>query len=69
MIQSRFSQSVQHMKVVRLPDGKYRFGQSNFDGEDALRRHFEQEKPIVGGDNSKSSFDPSCLAIMMPLTS
>ena len=52
---NRFSQSVQHIKVSRLKDGKYQFGQSMFANEDTLRRHFEQEKPIIGGENSEHS--------------
>ena len=52
----RFSHSVQHMKVVTLPDGRYRFGHSNFEGVNNFKKHFEQEKPNVGGDSGKSGF-------------
>lgn len=41
------------MKVICLPDDRYRFGQSSFDSVSALKRHFELEKPIVGGESGK----------------
>ena len=39
------------MKVTFLPDGRYRFGESNFDSVLRLKKHFEIEKPIVGGES------------------
>ena len=49
----RYSQSVQHMKVKRLQDNRYQFGRSFFDSINALKRHFELEKPVVGGESGK----------------
>ena len=46
----RFSQSVQHMKVLLQPDGRYRFGQSLFSTVEAFKKHFEIEKPVIGGE-------------------
>ena len=53
MICCRYSQSVQHMKVKRLQDNRYQFGRSFFDSINALKRHFELEKPVVGGESGK----------------
>uniref|UniRef100_A0A1X7SVP6 SH2 domain-containing protein n=1 Tax=Amphimedon queenslandica TaxID=400682 RepID=A0A1X7SVP6_AMPQE len=47
----KFSQSVQHMKVKRLPDSRYQFGRSFFENVNALKKHFELERPIVGGES------------------
>ena len=41
------------MKVLIMPDGGYRFGHSNFETVNNFKKHFEQEKPNVGGDSGK----------------
>ena len=51
---ARFSHSVQHMKVLVMPHGGYWFGHSNFEGVNNFKKHFEQEKPNVGGDSGKN---------------
>lgn len=39
------------MKVKRLPDNRYQFGRSFFENVNALKKHFEFERPIVGGES------------------
>ena len=48
---SRYSHSVQHMKLTQLPDKRYQFGHSSFENVQAIKKHFEQERPVVGGEN------------------
>ena len=51
VVSIKLSCSVQHIKVAITPDGKYRFGNSSFGTVQSLRRHFELEKPVIGGDS------------------
>ena len=39
------------MKLTQLPDRRYQFGHSSFVDVLAIKKHFEQEKPVVGGEN------------------
>lgn len=47
----KLSSSVQHVKVALTPNGRYKFGNSTFDSIAAMRRHFEYERPVIGGDS------------------
>ena len=47
----KLSSSVQHIKVTKTSGNVYYFGNSSFQGIETFRRHFEQEKPIIGGDS------------------
>ena len=44
------SASVQHVRVERTKDG-YKFGQVAFDSVKEMKKHFEIEKPVIGGDS------------------
>ena len=44
------SASVQHVRVERTKDG-YKFGQVSFDSIKEMKKHFEIEKPVIGGDS------------------
>lgn len=46
----KLSSSVQHIKVAKLGSG-YSFGNSTFENVESFRRHFELEKPVIGGDS------------------
>jgi dual adaptor for phosphotyrosine/3-phosphotyrosine/3-phosphoinositide len=48
----KLSSSVQHVRVTIGPGGKYHFGNSSFDNVRGLKRHFEVEKPVIGGDSN-----------------
>ena len=39
------------MKLAQLPDRRYQFGHSSFENVLAIKKHFEQERPVVGGEN------------------
>lgn len=47
----KLSSSVLHCRVTIGPSGKYCFGNSSFDNVRSFRRHFEMEKPVIGGDS------------------
>ena len=47
----KLSSSVQHIRLRVGPGSKYQFGNSSFDDVRSLRRHFELEKPVIGGDS------------------
>ena len=50
----KLSSSVQHIRLnlIRSRDGEvFRFGNSSFDSIEALRKHFEMEMPVIGGDS------------------
>ena len=44
------SASVQHVRVEQTKDG-YKFGQIAFDSVKEMKKHFEIEKPVIGGDS------------------
>ncbi|XP_065910163.1 dual adapter for phosphotyrosine and 3-phosphotyrosine and 3-phosphoinositide-like [Dysidea avara] len=46
----KMSASVQHVHLHHTKDG-YKFGQSAFNSVKELRRHFEVEKPVIGGES------------------
>lgn len=46
----KLSSSVQHIKVLKRADG-YKFGNSTFQTVESFQRHFEVEKPVIGGDS------------------
>ena len=46
----RMSASVQHVRVERTKDG-YKFGQIAFNSVKEIKKHFEIEKPVIGGDS------------------
>lgn len=46
----KLSSSVQHIKVIASESG-YRFGNSTFQSVNSFRKHFELEKPVIGGDS------------------
>lgn len=46
----KLSSSVQHIRVPRT-DSVFRFGNSSFESVDSFRKHFEVEKPVIGGDS------------------
>lgn len=46
----KLSSSVQHIRVPST-DGGFRFGNSSFKNVDSFRKHFEVEKPVIGGDS------------------
>lgn len=46
----KLSSSVQHIKVPLL-EGSYKFGNSSFRSVEGLKRHFEVERPVIGGDS------------------
>ena len=48
----KLSSSVQHVRVTIGPGGKYHFGNSSFESVRGLKRHFEVEKPVIGGDSN-----------------
>ena len=48
----KLSSSVQHVRVTIGPRGKYLFGNSSFENVRSLKRHFEMEKPVIGGDSN-----------------
>ena len=47
----KLSSSVQHIKVTRTLSNGYRFGNSSFATVESIRKHFEIEKPVIGGDS------------------
>lgn len=47
----KLSSSVLHCRVTIGPGGKYHFGNSSFESARSLKRHFEMEKPVIGGDS------------------
>ena len=47
----KLSSSVQHIKITRTEGRGFKFGNSTFQTLEAFRRHFEKEKPIIGGDS------------------
>jgi len=50
-ISVKLSSSVQHVRVTLAPGGGYQFGNSTFQSVESFRRHFELEKPVIGGDS------------------
>ena len=44
------SASVQHVRVDHIKDG-YKFGQVLFNSVKEMKKHFEIEKPVIGGDS------------------
>lgn len=52
VISVKLSSSVQHVRVKIGSGGKYHFGNSAFDNVRSLKRHFELEKPVIGGDSN-----------------
>ena len=48
----KLSSSVQHVRVTIGPGGRYHFGNSSFESVRGLKRHFELEKPVIGGDSN-----------------
>jgi dual adaptor for phosphotyrosine/3-phosphotyrosine/3-phosphoinositide len=46
----KLSSSVQHIRV-QSTGGGYTFGSSTFDSVESFKRHFEVEKPVIGGDS------------------
>ena len=50
-ISVKLSSSVQHVRVTLAPGGGYKFGNSIFQSVESFRRHFELEKPVIGGDS------------------
>ena len=46
----KLSSSVQHVKIVTSEAG-YRFGNSTFQNVESFRKHFELERPVIGGDS------------------
>ncbi len=51
VVSVKLSSSVQHIKVEVTANGTIRFGNSSFGSVGSLRRHFELEKPVIGGDS------------------
>lgn len=47
----KLSSSVQHVKILHTTVGGYKFGNSTFRTTEQLRKHFELEKPVIGGDS------------------
>lgn len=48
----KLSSSVQHIKVLKVgPGGCYKFGNITFESVESFRKHFELEKPVIGGDS------------------
>ena len=47
----KLSSSVQHVRITIGPGGRYHFGNSSFQSVRSLKRHFEIEKPVIGGDS------------------
>lgn len=47
----KLSSSVQHVKVSKMLDDGYRFGNSTFKSAEKFRKHVEVERPIIGGDS------------------
>ena len=50
VVSVKLSSSVQHVKVA-VTAGKYKFGNSSFSTVEGMRKHFEKEKPVIGGDS------------------
>lgn len=50
VLSAKLSSSVQHIKVSNSM-GKLIFGNSTFDSIDSFKKHFEKERPIIGGDS------------------
>lgn len=50
VLSAKLSSSVQHVKVS-YSKGKFVFGNSTFDNVESFKKHFEKEKPIIGGDS------------------
>ncbi|CAI8038949.1 Dual adapter for phosphotyrosine and 3-phosphotyrosine and 3-phosphoinositide [Geodia barretti] len=48
----KLSSSVQHVRITIGPGGRYHFGNSSFESVRGLKRHFELEKPVIGGDSN-----------------
>lgn len=46
----KLSSSVQHIRITKL-DGGYKFGNITFETVESFKRHFELEKPVIGGDS------------------
>lgn len=46
----KLSSSVQHIKVPSSGNC-FRFGNSSFENVESFRKHFEVEKPVIGGDS------------------
>lgn len=46
----KLSSSVQHIKVTNVSQ-RLMFGNITFESIESFRRHFEQEKPVIGGDS------------------
>lgn len=46
----KLSSSVQHIKVINTNESLV-FGNSTFENMESFRRHFEQERPVIGGDS------------------
>ena len=47
----KLSSSVQHIRLTSTRDGKYKFGNSSFESIENVRKHFEFEMPVIGGDS------------------
>ena len=46
----KLSSSVQHIKVTNI-SGRLMFGNSTFETIQSFKRHFEQERPVIGDDS------------------
>ena len=62
LIVHRMSASVQHVRVERTKDG-YKFGQVSFDSIKEMKKHFEIEKPVIGGDSGLCMFVCVCVSL------
>lgn len=46
----KLSASVQHIRIPSKDNG-FKFGNSTFESVESFRKHFEVEKPVIGGDS------------------
>ena len=61
------SASVQHVRVERTKDG-YKFGQVSFDSIKEMKKHFEIEKPVIGGDSGLCMCMCVCVCVCLSLS-
>jgi len=57
------SASVQHVHLHCNKDG-YKFGQVAFNSIEELKRHFEVEKPVIGGESGVYFIDLWCFKMI-----
>ena len=47
----KLSSSVQHIRVDKVENTGYKFGNIVFENIESFKRHFEVERPVIGGDS------------------